>query len=295
VDHTGKFLLAMRLKYLIKPLFMLIVLQIYPASAQDSAASAVNLNEELISVDLGGDKKQVGVYTTSSTSKNPTRLAVLLPGYPSVVRPVVENGAMTNSRLSGNFLIRSRHFLVDETIASLIVDCQSDSGDYCTSTYQASKQRQEDVDKLIAEVKRRTPSIAEVWLIGTSMGTISSSFMPLHNPSAYAGAIHTASITEPYARNSYRELGGFNYKKTTVPQYFVHHAADPCYLTTYSGAKSIADKYKVPLITVTGGSDFKGNACNAFTEHGFRGKEKDVMRNIGEIIKTGRADQLFIN
>jgi hypothetical protein len=185
--------------------------------------------------------------------------------------------------------------LVDETIASLIVDCQSDIGDYCTSAYQASKQRQEDVDKLIAEVKRRTPSIAEVWLIGTSMGTISSSFMPIHNPSGYAGAIHTASITEPYARNSYRELGGFNYTKTGVPQYFVHHAADPCYLTTYSGAKSIADKYKVPLITVTGGSDFKGNACNAFTEHGFRGKEKDVMRNIGEIIKTGRADQLFIN
>jgi hypothetical protein len=285
----------MNLKYLIKPLFMLIVLQIYPASAQDIAASAVNLNEELISIDLGDNKKQVGVYTTSSTSKTPTRLAVLLPGYPSVVRPVVENGAMTSSRLSGNFLIRSRHFLVDETIASLIVDCQSDIGDYCTSAYQASKQRQEDVDKLIAEVKRRTPSIAEVWLIGTSMGTISSSFMPIHNPSGYAGAIHTASITEPYARNSYRELGGFNYTKTGVPQYFVHHAADPCYLTTYSGAKSIADKYKVPLITVTGGSDFKGNACNAFTEHGFRGKEKDVMRNIGEIIKTGRADQLFIN
>jgi hypothetical protein len=285
----------MNLKYLIKPLFIAILLQIYPASAQDIAAGAANVSEELISVDLDGNKKQVGVYTTSSTSKNPTRLAVLLPGYPAVVRPVVENGAMTSSRLSGNFLIRSRHFLVDETIASLIVDCQSDSGDYCTSTYQASKQRQEDVDKLIAEVKRRTPSISEVWLIGTSMGTISSSFMPLHNPSAYAGAIHTASITEPYARNSYRELGGFDYKKTAVPQYFIHHAADPCFLTTYAGAQSITEKYKVPLITVTGGSNFKGDPCKAFTEHGFRGKEKDVMRAVGAIIKTGRASQLVID
>jgi hypothetical protein len=279
----------------IKLFFAAIVLQIYSASAQDIAAHDLNLNEELISVDLGDNKKQVGVYTTSSKSKTPTRLAVLLPGYPSVVRPVVENGAMTNSRLSGNFLIRSRHFLVDETIASLIVDCQSDSGDYCSSAYQASKQRQEDIDKLIAEVKTRTPSISEVWLIGTSMGTISSSYMPIHNPKGYAGAIHTASITEPYARNSYRELGGFDYKKTAVPQYFVHHAADPCFLTTYAGAKSITDKYKVPLITVTGGSDFKGDACKAFTEHGFRGKEQEVMRNIGAIIKTGRADQLMIN
>ncbi len=281
--------------YFIKLLFLAIVLQTYPVSAQDGATQTVGLNEEIVSVDLNGDRKQVGVYTTSSSSKNPTRLAVLLPGYPSVVRPVVENGVMTNSRLSGNFLIRSRQFLVDETIASLIVDCQSDSGDLCSSTYQASKQRQEDVDKLIAEVKRRTPSISEVWLIGTSMGTISSSYMPIHNPSGYAGAIHTASITEPYARNSYRELGGFDYKKTTVPQYFVHHAADPCFLTTYAGAKSITDKYKVPLITVIGGGDFKGDACKAFTEHGFRGKEKDVMRNIGVIIKTGRADQLVIN
>jgi hypothetical protein len=285
----------MNLRYFIKPLFILILLQIYPASAQNTSADAVNLNEELISVDIGGNRKQVGVYTTNSSSQNPTRLAVLLPGYPAVVRPVVENGVMTSSRLSGNFLIRSRHFLVDETIASLIVDCQSDSGDYCTSAYQASKQRQEDVDALIAEVKRRTPSISEVWLIGTSMGTVSSSFMPLHNPSAYAGAIHTASITEPYAKNSYRELGGFDYGKTTVPQYFVHHAADPCFLTTYAGAKSITDKYKIPLITVSGGGDFKGNACNAFTEHGFRGKEKDVMRAIGVIMKTGRANQLLID
>ena len=281
--------------YFVKLLFLAIVLQTYPVSAQDAATQTMGLNEAIVSVDLSGDRKQVGVYTTSSSSKNPTRLAVLLPGYPSVVRPVVENGVMTNSRLSGNFLIRSRQFLVDETIASLIVDCPSDSGDLCTSTYQASKERQEDVDKLIAEVKRRTPSISEVWLIGTSMGTISSSYMPLHNPSAYAGAIHAASITEPYARNSYRELGGFDYKKTAVPQFFVHHAKDPCFLTTYAGAQSITGKYKVPLITVTGGSDFKGDACKAFTEHGFRGMEKDVMRNIGLIIKTGRADQLMIN
>jgi alpha/beta superfamily hydrolase len=202
---------------------------------------------------------------------------------------------MTSSKLTGNFLIRSRRFLVDGSIASLIVDCQSDSGDYCSSSYQASKQRQTDVDRLVAEVKARNPSITEIWLVGTSMGTVSSSFMPTHNPAGYAGAIHTASITEPYARNSYRELADFDYKKATTPQFFVHHAADPCYLTTYTGAKSITDKYKLPLVTVTGGNDFQGNACQAFTEHGFRGKEKEVMTAIGEIIKTRSAKQLDIN
>jgi hypothetical protein len=280
-------------QYLTKGFFVALLIQSLPANAQNVPTQ--DLKEELISVDLADGKKQVGVYSNKLGSEKPTRLAVLLPGYPSVVRPVVEGGIMTGSKLNGNFLIRSRGFLVDENIASLIVDCQSESGDYCSSSYQASKQRQMDVDKLIAEVRARNPSITEIWLVGTSMGTVSSSFMPVHNPTGYAGAIHTASITEPYARNSYRELGGFDYKKATTPQFFVHHAADPCYLTTYTGAKSITDKYKLPLVTVTGGSNFQGNPCNAFTEHGFRGKEKEVMTAIGEIIKTGSAKQLDIN
>lgn len=272
-----------------------VLIQPLIASAQNIPDHAQGLKEELISVDLTDGKKQVGVYSMKLGSEKPMRLAVLLPGYPSVVRPVVEAGVMTSSKLTGNFLIRARRFLVDENIASLIVDCQSESGDYCSSSYQASKQRQLDIDKLITEVKARNPSITEIWLVGTSMGTVSSSFMPVHNPTAYAGAIHTASITEPYAKNSYRELGDFDYKKSTTPQFFVHHAADPCYLTTYTGAKSITDKYKIPLVTVSGGSDFQGNACKAFTEHGFRGKEKEVMTVIGGIITTGSAKQLDIN
>jgi len=282
-------------QYLNGALIVATLLYSISTSAQVIPDHAQGLKEEMISVNLMDGKKQVGVYSTKLGSDNPTRLAVLLPGYPSVVRPVVEAGVMTTSKLNGNFLIRSRRFLVDTNIASLIVDCHSESGDYCSSYYQASKQRQVDVDKLIAEIKARTPSITEVWLIGTSMGTISSSFMPTHNPSGYAGAIHTASITEPYANNSYRELGNFNYKITATPQFFVHHIADPCYLTTYTGAKFIADKYKLPLVTITGGGDFRGGACQAFTEHGFRGKEKEVMTAIGEIIKTGSAKQLQIN
>ncbi len=282
-------------QYIVRAFIAVALVHSLPAASQSAAENAQGLKEELISVDLADGKKQAGVYSFKLGSDKPTRLAVLLPGSPSVVRPVVEAGVMTSTKLSGNFLIRSRKFLVNESIASLIVDCHSDSGDYCSSSYQASKQRQMDVDKLIAEVRARNPSILEVWLVGTSMGTVSSSFMPIHNLTGYAGAIHTASITEPYAKNSYRELADFDYKKATAPQFFVHHVADPCYLTTYTGAKSITDKYKVPLVSVSGGGDFQGNACQAFTEHGFRGREKEVMTAIGSIIKTGSAKQLEVN
>ena len=250
--------------------------------------------EQLISVTLQDGIKQEGVLSRASSSSQPTHLAVLLPGSPSVVRPVVEGDVMVSSKLSGNFLIRARRHIISQNLATLIVDCRSDSGDTCSSAYQASLNRHQDVSQLLIQVKKDFPGIQKIWLVGTSMGTISSSFMPTYDSGMYAGAIHTASITEPYARNSYRELGDFDYKKTKIPQVFIHHQEDPCFLTTHSGAKTIADKFQIPLITVQGGGDFSGAACKALTQHGFRGKEREVMLTIQKIILTGRVTELVI-
>jgi len=258
-------------------------------------SSSENLLEQLVTVDLQGGAKQEGVLSLKNNASQPTHLAVLLPGYPSVVRPVLENNEMISSRLKGNFLIRARQHLVSNELATLVVDCRSDSGDYCSSSYQSSLMRHQDVAQLVQLVKQIKPSIKNIWIVGTSMGTISSSFMSTYEPYIYNGAIHTASITEPYSRNSYRELGGFDYKKSKIPQIFIHHRDDPCYLTTYSGAKSITDKFGLALVTVVGSSNISGLACNAFTEHGFRGKEKEVMTAIQKIISTGKVDISLIN
>ena len=265
------------------------------AFAQSTAVPehAVGLKEQLISVELSPRIQQQGLLSLAANSTAPTRLAVLFPGYPSVVRPVVEGQSMTSSKLSGNFLIRSRRHLATDAIATLVVDCHSDSGDYCSSSYQASSKRHQDVLKLIQEVKKQYPSIQEIWAIGTSMGTVSSSFALTHEPSIYKGAIHTASITEPNARDSYPELSNFDYAKAN--HIFIHHLNDPCYLTTHSAAKSIAEKYKRPLITVKGGSGFSGDACKAYSEHGFRGKEKEVMVAIGKILMTAKVETLLID
>lgn len=264
------------------------------ARAQDIPGHARGLHEELLSVELGGGRKQVGVLSLKTGTEKPTRLAVLLPGSPSVLRPVVENGVMMRSRLNGNFLIRSRRHLADDTIALLLADCHSESGDTCSGAYQASKARQEDLQKLIDQARARLPSIEQVWLVGTSLGTVSSSAMPTHAPAAYAGAIHTATITELYLNNCCRDLIGLDYQKAGIPQFFIHHQSDPCRLTRHEGAKALAEKFKLPLITVSGGAGFEGPPCEAFSEHGFRGKEKEVMTAIGAIIKTGKAGRLEI-
>lgn len=275
-------------------IFLILIFWTSTGFSQNIPVHAQGLNEELITIELASGITQSGVYSTRTGVLEPSKLAVLFPGHPSVVRPVVVNGSMTESRLTGNFLIRSRRFLSDESIATLLVDCHSDSITVCSSRYQSARQRQEDIDKLIGVVRMRTPSIREVWLIGTSMGTISSSFLPFYNPKGYAGAIHTASITEPNAFFSYKEMDQFDYSKPSGIHFFIHHANDPCHLTTYSGAKSIASKAGVPLITVYGGKDFQGASCQAFNQHGFRGKEEEVMAEIGSIIKTGKVSKFEI-
>ena len=247
------------------------------------------LTEQLVSVELAPGVRQDGVLSVRSGAPNPDVLAVLLIGHPSVLRPVVSDQHMVSSRLEGNFLVRSRRYLADERIAMLLVDCRSDSGDECSAKYQASINRQTDVAMLNNVVRQQMPSIQKVWLVSTSMGSISSAFMPMHSKGVYAGAIHTASITEPYAAYSYRELGGFDYSQIGGVQAFVHHQNDPCPMTTHAGAARLAQKFNIPLVTVHGGSGFQGHPCRAFSEHGFRGKEREVMQHIGQILKTGQA------
>ena len=262
-----------------------LLLWAHGAHAQTVPPHALGLTENLYTVPLSDGGSQWGLVSGKSGVQGQDLLVVLLPGYPSVVRPVMDGSVMVSSRLTGNFLIRSRRFLADERILTLVVDCNTRLGDYCTPAYQASRQRQSDVQALIDAVRKDHPSLKEVWLMGTSMGTISSAFMALHAPQQYAGVLHTASITDFGGRRPYTELEGFDYARITIPQLFVHHADDPCAITSYASAQKISQKFGLPLVTVQGGSGFTGDPCAARTQHGFQGRESAVMRFMAEAIR----------
>lgn len=274
----------MGMKYL-ATLTWSLLLWAYGAHAQTVPPHATGLAENLYTVPLSDGGFQLGVVSGKSGVQGQDLLAVLLPGYPSVVRPVMDGSVMVSSRLTGNFLIRSRRFLADERILTLVVDCNTRLGDYCTPAYQASRQRQSDVQALIDAVRKDHPALKEVWLLGTSMGTISSAFMALHAPGQYAGVVHTASITDFGGRKLYKELEGFDYARITIPQLFVHHADDPCAITSYASAQKISQKFGLPLVTVQGGSGFTGDPCAARTQHGFQGRESVVMKFMAEAIR----------
>lgn len=115
-----------------------------PLAAQEVPQHAQDLSERLVSVALPGGATQQGVLSTKIGAPAPTHLAVLLPGAPSVVRPVVEGESMVRSSRTGNFLIRARRHLAGGTVATLIVDCRGDQGAECSAAYQASPQRYQE-------------------------------------------------------------------------------------------------------------------------------------------------------
>lgn len=254
----------------------------------DAPQHTQGLDERLISVEPAAGVRQEGVLSLKDGASAPTHLAVLLPGNPSVVRPQVEGRSMVASRLTGNFLIRARRHLAGAGVATLVVDCRTDQGDLCSGEYQASRQRYEDVARLVSAARAQLPSVKHVWLVGTSLGTISSAFMPTYaGPGEFAGVLHTAAITDPYRGQNARSLVRFDYRRVGIAQAFVHHKDDPCVATPYQRAESIAREAGVTLVSVTGAKGVRGDPCQAQTQHGFAGVERAVMAELRRMMLEG--------
>ncbi len=73
----------------------------------------------------------------------------------------------------------------------------------------------------------------QVYILGTSYGTVSNSFLAKNLRDKIDGAIHTATFTDPKSgRNAHAiPMRSFDWNKAKAPQLFVHHKNDPCEVT----------------------------------------------------------------
>ncbi len=244
-----------------------------------------SLNETVISAATSGGVTQAGVLSMRGSASEVRYLAVIIPGYPGILRPTqLPNGAV-RIRQAGNFLIRSRHHLVDSDIAALLVDCRSDFEQACADEYQASEERVRDIETLVRQARSLLPALSEVWIVSTSRGVLASGAAVTFGEGTFSGAIHTAGM---FDRS--RELG-LTFRGA-MPQFIIHHADDPCSITSYASAQRLARGEGMTLITARGGSGFTGRACEAYTQHGFAGIEPEVMGRVRAVIRgTDRADR----
>lgn len=239
------------------------------------ACTAVAANDKLVKVDT-----RPGVSVSFWYMKRPGASAtvVLLPGGAGGIG--YKDGVPT----SNNFLTRSRDLFAAKGFNVAVVGKPTDTEDL-DFNFRVSRRHMEDLRKVVTYLKQDTRS--PIWIIGTSMGTISATAAAIDFGSdELAGIVLTSSITR------FDKTGAVprqQLDRIRIPVLVMHHAQDAC---------AICRPHEVPYILkgltqapikkqimVEGGSGVRGDPCGALHWHGYIGMEQEAVDLISDWIK----------
>ena len=209
---------------------------------------------------------------SAPTSDKPVAVAVLFPGGAGRVNLAREQRRGPIDR--GNFLVRSRGWFVQAGVVAAVVAAPSDQAGGMEDDFRLGVEHATDIGTVVADLKTRFPGLP-VFLIGTSRGSISAASAGARLGKHVSGIVLTATVFLSANRPGRPGLSGFDLGSITVPLLLVHHVEDECYVTPYSEAKALSERY--PLISVSGGSPPESSPCQAMSHHGFLGKEAETV------------------
>jgi pimeloyl-ACP methyl ester carboxylesterase len=185
-----------------------------------------------------------------------------------------------------NFLVRTRQRFADRGFLVVVVDSPSDRGTLGLWRFRSTADHAEDVRMLIAAVRRIAP--VPVWLVGTSMGTVSAANAAARlRDGGPDGLVLTSSVTRP-PRDQLESLADVRLKDIRVPTLVVHHRDDACPSTPYQDAVALpgalAQAPRRELITMEGGEAPRSKPCEAFSAHGYLGIEDKAVAAVASWI-----------
>ncbi len=187
---------------------------------------------------------------------------------------------------SGNFLIRTGKIWVKHPVNVVMVGRPSDRIDLELGGIRAGDEHATDNQAVFKAIKQQSP--LPLWLIGTSMGTISVAAAAIRDEQQLlAGIVLSSSIVAHKIRGA---VPSQDLEKIRVPALVFHHEDDACWACRAYEAKRIETQLtNAPIrktLLVNGGSGATGDACGAFHHHGFVGMEEQAVDLIaGWILK----------
>lgn len=219
-------------------------------------------------------------YFLTSAPKELQAVAILFAGSGGLIQLCTENGQTRFSQ--GNFLVRSRSEFVKRGVISAIVDAPSDQqgGRGMSDEFRLGNDHYTDMAAVVSDLARRIPGMP-LYLIGTSRGSTSAAALGARLGSPVAGVILTSTMFRQAGRKANEPgigLSKFDFATIKAPVLFVHHVSDQCEVIPYSDAARLSDRYF--LITVFGGKPPQSGPCDAFSQHGFLGKEAETVEQI---------------
>jgi pimeloyl-ACP methyl ester carboxylesterase len=241
--------------------------------AATMASPLPTMAEELVALPTRDGVTQALLLTTPGTGQ-PAAVALLFPGSYGNIRLRIDRGQIRFGE--GNFLVRSRQLFVDAGIATAVLDAPSDQTQGMDDWFRLGEKHASDIAAVVADIKKRFPD-APVFLVGTSRGTISAAAAGRALGEAVAGVVLTSTLFIGGGRPG-PGLSGFDYASIRARVLFVHHVEDGCRFTPYRNARDLGAKY--PLISVRGGDPARSDPCEAFSAHGYLGKEAPTVEAI---------------
>jgi alpha-beta hydrolase superfamily lysophospholipase len=198
--------------------------------------------------------------------------------------------ALTNAgigKLQGNFLLRTRQRWAREGFLVAILDRPSDRSGGLWN-FRTTAEHATDVRAAIAAL--RETARVPVWLVGTSMGSLSAANAAARlTEGGPDGIVLTSSVTET-SKVSYETTRHAGLGDIRVPTLVVHHKDDGCRASPYAGAEAILRALRQApakeLLAFEGGSPPISHPCEAKAAHGYLGIEAQVVGAIGAWIRA---------
>jgi pimeloyl-ACP methyl ester carboxylesterase len=178
---------------------------------------------------------------------------------------------------SKNFLIRTGPLWAAQPFNLVMVGRPSDGLVLQDGAVRIGDAHAADNLAILQAIRRK--SDRPIWLVGTSMGTISAAAAAIRDTEQrVAGVVLTSSVT------AYRRAGAVpkqDLSRIRVPVLVLHHARDACAICVPAEAsyilKGLENAPAKELVLFEGGGGESGDPCEPLHFHGFIHAEKEVV------------------
>jgi pimeloyl-ACP methyl ester carboxylesterase len=186
---------------------------------------------------------------------------------------------------SQNFLIRSRDYFAVAGYNVALLGKPTDRPEL-DAQYRAGDDHVSDIRAVVAKLSADYGK--PVWLIGTSLGTISASAAAAGmDPSKLGGIVLTSSVTRTNQSTTF-SVPMLPLSEIRVPVLVMHNKRDRCPVCEPGWAwrieKGMTNAPVKKLLLVEGGGGATGPACEALHYHGFIGMEAEAVKDITDWI-----------
>ncbi len=186
---------------------------------------------------------------------------------------------------SANFLVRTGKLWAARAFNVVMVGRPSDGIDLSDGAVRIGEAHAADNQAVLRAVRQRSP--LPLWLVGTSMGTISATATAIRDTDHLAaGLVLTSSIT---ALRIPGAVPRQDLARITVPTLVVHHAHDACRSCIPREAEGMLAAFThapvKELAWVTSGAAPSGNPCGPLHYHGYIGAEQETVELIAGWIR----------